>query len=268
MTEERALTVRQTTLDTWKLIQSIAPASLQSRLFGVATVEQAAMIMLKGHELGLGLAASFEFIVVIEGKPSVTPKGALALIYQSRQLAGMKIENIINDESEPWACKVWMKRINGFEYTAVFTMDDAQRAGLVKDKSGWDKYPANMLRWRAIGYCADIVFPDVIGGMLRPEELGATVNIEGNVIEGIATVVDGPEPEGPEGSEGDSDQKESEGEKIPQTLADLLASGYLPDAVMAASTVLGLPNPIPATPEEVAKVFAELTKDQKEAKNE
>lgn len=259
MIEERALTVRQTTLDTWKLIQSIAPASLQSRLFGVATVEQAAMIMLKGHELGLGLAASFEFIVVIEGKPSVTPKGALALIYQSRQLAGMKIENIINDKNEPWACKVWMKRINGFEYTAVFTMDDAQRAGLVKDKSGWDKYPANMLRWRAIGYCADIVFPDVIGGMLRPEELGATVSAEGDVIEGTATIV---EPED------DSDQKEPEGKPTslqPQTLADLLAGGYLPDAVMAASTALGLPNPIPATPEEVAKVFAELTKEnQKE----
>lgn len=265
MTEERFLAVRQTTMDVWALIQSIAPASLQSRLFGVATVEQAAMIMLKGHELGLGLAASFEFIVVIEGKPSVTPKGALALIYQSGQLAGMKIENIINDKNEPWACKVWMKRINGFEYTAVFTMDDAQRAGLVKDKSGWDKYPANMLRWRAIGYCADIVFPDVIGGMLRPEELGATVNAEGDVIEGIATVVDGSEPEG------DGDQKEPEGKPTllqPQTLADLLASGYLPDAVMAASTALGLPNPIPATPEEVAKVFAELTKDQKEAKSE
>ena len=262
MTEERALTVRQTTLDTWKLIQSIAPASLQSHLFGVATVEQAAMIMLKGHELGLGLAASFEFIDVIQGKPGVNPKGALALIHQSGQLAGLKIENIINDKNEPWACKVWMKRTNGFEYTSIFTMDDAKRAGLIKPEGGWDKYPANMLRWRAVGYCADIVFPDVIGGMLRPEELGATVSAEGDIIEGTATVVDGLEPEG------DSDQKEPEGEKIPQTLADLLASGYLPDAVMAASEAVGLPNPIPATPEEVAKVFAELTKDQKEAKSE
>jgi hypothetical protein len=165
----------------------------------------------------------------------------------------MKIENIINDEDKPWACKVWMRRVGGFEYTAIFTMDDAKRAGLIKPEGGWDKYPANMLRWRAIGYCADIVFPDVIGGMLRPEELGATVNIEGEVIEGTATIV---EPE--------RDQEEQKGPKAPQTLADLLASGYLPDAVMAASTALGLPNPIPATPEEVAKVFEELTKDQKE----
>jgi hypothetical protein len=239
-------------MNTWALIQSIAPTSLQSRLFGVATVEQAAMIMLKGHELGLGLAASFEFIDVIQGKPGVNPKGALALIQQSGLLAGMKIENIVNDEDKPWACKVWMKRTNGFEYTSIFTMDDAKRAGLIKPDGGWDKYPANMLRWRAIGYCADIVFPDVIGGMLRPEELGATVSADGDIIESTATIV---EPEG--------DQKEPK-KLIPQTLADLLTLGYLPDGIMAVSTALGLPNPIPATPDEVAKVFAELMKDQKE----
>jgi len=148
------------------------------------TEQQAAVVMLKGHELGLGLASSFEYIHVIDSKPSLAPKGALALIQRSGELAGLKIDEQVDGKGNPTSCAVWMKRTNGFEYTATFTMADAQRAGLVKKDGGWDKYPANMLRWRAIGYCADIVFPDVTGGMYRPEELGADVDEEGAPIEG------------------------------------------------------------------------------------
>jgi hypothetical protein len=158
----------------WAMIKEIAPVAATARMFGV-TEQQAAIVMLKGHELGLGLAAAFEFIDVIDGKPSIKPKGALALIHNSNELAGIRIEDKAN------SCTVWMKRKNGFEYTATFSLEDAKRAGLVKPKGGWEKYPANMLRWRAVGYCADVVFPDVIGGMLRPEELGAEVDQNGEV---------------------------------------------------------------------------------------
>lgn len=178
----------------WQLIQNIAPAALACRMFKLDNPEQAAMIMLKGHELGLGLAASFEFIHVIDGKPSVSPKGALALIHGSGELAGIRIEDKVD------SCTVWMKRKNGVEYTVTYTMDDAKRAQLTEGspkKSGgkrgygnWEKYPANMLRWRAVGYCADVVFPDVIGGMLRPEELGAEVDEQGEPEWAVST----PEP--------------------------------------------------------------------------
>jgi len=36
-----------------------------------------------------------------------------------------------------------------------------------------------------VGYCADVVFPDVEGGMLRPEELGAVVDENGEPIQVI-----------------------------------------------------------------------------------
>lgn len=173
---------RELTPERWQMIQQVAPAMRASSLFGV-TEPQAAAIMLKGYELGFSLTASFENIVVIEGKPTLAPKGALALIQNSPLCAGIKIEDEIDTSGAPFACKVWMKRRNGFEYTARFTIDDAKRAGLVKEKSGWDKYPANMLRWRAIGYCADVVFPDVIGGMKRADEFGAEISPNGEIIE-------------------------------------------------------------------------------------
>lgn len=182
---ENAIEIRKPlTPATWRMISEIAPAMHQSRLFGVNSAEQAMAIMLKGHELGLNLAASFEFIDVIQGKPALKPKGALALIHDHPECAGVKVEDITGKDGKPLACRVWMKRRNGFEYTIEFSMADAQRAGLVKKDSGWDKYPSNMLRWRAIGYCADIVFPDVTGGMMRADDYGVPISEDGDVIEG------------------------------------------------------------------------------------
>jgi len=184
--------------DTWATIKAIAPVAQASRMFGV-TEQQAAIVMLKGHELGLGLAGAFEFIHVIDGKPSLSPKGALALIQRSGELTSLEIHDLTDGKGTPTRCKVTMKRKNGFEYTVEYSMADAQRAGVVKDKSAWEKYPANMLRWRAVGYCADVAFPDVIGGLMRPEELGAEVNAEGQPIE-VASwhiVAEDPKPQTP-----------------------------------------------------------------------
>lgn len=197
-----ALTIRQqVTPDTWKMIMEIAPVMSQSRLFGMASAEQACAVMLKGFELGLSLTASFEFIHLIDGKPGLSPRGALALIQQDVNFGGLEVKDITDANGQPYACRVTMTRKNGFSYTVEFNMEDAKRADLVKKASGWEKYPANMLRWRAIGYAADVVFPDVLGGMKRVDELGGVITPEGHseplqapvsgfVVEGIQTHVE------------------------------------------------------------------------------
>ena len=208
MTKGNEMTVRPVaapvTQENWITIQAIAPVAQASRMFGV-TQEQAAIVMLKGHELGLGMATAFEFIHVISDRPSLAPKGALALIHASGMLKRLSIEDLADAQGNPTACRVMMERNNGFTYTATFTIDDAERAGIVKAGSGWDKYPANMLRWRAIGYCADIVFPDVCGGLMRPDEAGAIVDSEGEpvrVVEAkampVQTATELPIPTGPD----------------------------------------------------------------------
>lgn len=173
-----ALTIRQVTPDVWRMIETIAPAMHESRLFGVTSKHQAAAIMLKGYELGFSLTASFEFIHTVQGKPTLSPRGHLALILGNPEFDGIKVE-----ESNG-TCSVWMKRRNGFEHTITFSLEDAKRAGVVKSDSGWEKYPSNMLRWRTIGFCADVVFPDVGAGMKRADEFGANITPDGDVIEG------------------------------------------------------------------------------------
>jgi hypothetical protein len=173
----KALPVAQPlTPQTWQMIEQIAPAMHAARFFGVSNAEQAMAIMLKGFELGLSLAASFDLIQVIQGRPALSPRGALALIQQSPLCTRLEIVD------EPGACTVTMERSNGFSYSLTWTIADAQQAGLVKPGGGWEKYPANMLRWRAVGFCADVVFPDVIGGMKCTDELGADLDQDGNTI--------------------------------------------------------------------------------------
>jgi len=271
------------TSDAWQTIQAIAPVATASRMFGV-TEQQAAVVMLKGYELGLGLASAFEFIHVIDSKPSISPKGALALIHQSGELAHLEIHDLTDAQGAPTRCKVTMKRKNGFEYTTEYSMADAQRAGVVKDKSGWEKYPANMLRWRAVGYCADVVFPDVVGGLYRPEELGAEVDAEGEPVVSTWEVVNPPQT--PPKSDGDNGKDEpvaaskaSEAveakEEAPaaekadreealviHTVADILAVGFDVTAIQEAVAALKADSQDvhfpPATSEECQMVMAKL----------
>lgn len=248
MSEQRAIV--PVNVETWQVIQSIAPVAQASRMFSV-TQEQAAIVMLKGYELGLGVASAFEYIHVIDGKPSISPKGALALIHRSGELAALKIED------GDGFCRVTMRRRNGFEYTSTFTMDDAQRADVVKPKSGWEKYPSNMLRWRAIGYCADVVFPDVIGGLYRPEELGATVDADGEPVQ-FEVISSTPMPAPAMNGNDPAPTQGAMAEGFPPaqretTLANILAAGFTAEQIMVANE-----GRIPATSQECADLLEKL----------
>lgn len=168
------------TLDMWNLISALAPAAHQSRLFGVSSPEQAMMIMAKGYELGMPITAAFELIQIIQGRPTLSPRGALALVLASGLLEDMQIDD------KPGACTVMMKRRGVPAYTLTWTLDDAKKAGVVKSDSAWQSYQANMLRWRAVGFVIDVLFSDVTGGLKRADEFGATVDAEGVVVSVIA----------------------------------------------------------------------------------
>ena len=240
--ETKALTVAQPlTPATWDMISAIVPAMHKARLFGVSNPEQAMAIMLKGYELGLSLTASFEFVQVIQGHVGLSPRGALALIQQSPLCVDLRITDITLGDGTPSGCEVYMERSNGFKYSVEVSMADAHRAGLVKDGSGWQKWPANMLRWRAVGFCADVVFPDIIGGMKRADELGAEIDKEGDVIEAETWTVTEPAPV----------------VKVPETpkyatLDDLMAV-WTPDQIMEANS-----GKIPATSDECQAVAIKL----------
>ena len=180
MTNDLVLSVqRDITLDILNVASHGGAIMHASRMFNTANAEQAAAIMLKGYELGLPMTAAFDFIHNIQGKLSLSPAGALALIHASGQLKTLTFDE------QPDSCTVVMTRSNGLSYTSKFTLAMAAAAGLTKQGGNWDKYPANMLRWRAIGYCADVLFGDILAGMKTADQFGANINEAGEVIEGV-----------------------------------------------------------------------------------
>jgi len=225
------------TAPVWNMIKEMAPTMHASRLFGVSSEDQAKAILVKGYECGFGLANSFDFIQVIQGKPGVVPRGALALIMQSPEITSVKVERLADGKNFiGYQCT--MTRGKKLTYTAKFTMEDAKRAGLIKDDSGWTKYPENMCLWRSVGFCADVVAPDITGGMTglmkAPEAYGVALSEQGDVIDLQPVGV-----------------REASPQHTEPTLNDLLDK-FTPEQIMEANN-----GNIPATQDEVNKV-AEL----------
>tara|TARA_R110000765_G_scaffold424110_2_gene534130 strand:- start:178 stop:936 length:759 start_codon:yes stop_codon:yes gene_type:complete len=67
----------------------------------------------------------------------------------------------------------------GQKIKASFSMDDAQRAGLVRVGSAWDKTPAAMLRARCVSETLRAIAPEIVQGVYVPEEIDVAPALPG-----------------------------------------------------------------------------------------
>lgn len=143
----------------------------------IKTAEQAMAVAIKGVEVGLPMMQSFSHINVIGGKPAISAEGMNFLIRKNCPAA--KID-ILERTAEK--CRIRAARPNSEPVEFEFSMDDAKRAELLANKT-WQKYPKSMLFARCFSDMARTLFPDCIGGIsYTPEELGATVDVDGMVV--------------------------------------------------------------------------------------
>lgn len=169
------------TPETLYLMQMLAPSFHQARWFGISSPEQAIVLMAKAADLGLPITAAFEYFDIIENKPALKPIGALALIHRSGRI------DIQIDDAAADRCAVTMtRRDTGFRHTVTYTAEEAKAAGLIKqdkDGSAWRRFTKDMLRNRAVGRCARIVAPDVLGGLYLTAEIEQTLDADDAVVE-------------------------------------------------------------------------------------
>lgn len=113
---------------------------------------------------------------VIEGTWSIKPEAMLALVRR----AGHSVEG----EATPSGATVTGKRCDtGDTLTVTFDEADAKRAGLL-NKNTWKQYPKSMYWARAVSQLCRQLFADVTLGLsYTPEELGAEVSEDGEVID-------------------------------------------------------------------------------------
>lgn len=142
----------------------------------IKTPEQAIAIILTGRELGIGMMAALNTINVIQGKPTVSPQLMLALIERSGQLEDIQIE-----PHDGNAIRCTMKRKGRSPHTEYFGQTEATAMQL-NGKDNYKKQAQTMYRWRAVAACARVVFPDVITGLYTPDEMGADVTEDGELL--------------------------------------------------------------------------------------
>ena len=169
--------------ENWDVLQRQCKAFMESGFLPthIKNMAQAITIAWKGYELGIPPLQAFSSITVINGKPCLSSELMLALIYQ--RVKGAKVSFKTPPEKQAMECTVEMQRPDGMAQAFRFSMEDAKKAGLFKPNSAWEKYPAAMLRARAISAGARAVFPDAIMGCYTPEELGGEpIDVEPTVL--------------------------------------------------------------------------------------
>ncbi|MEO9246430.1 hypothetical protein ABDK96_01900 [Citricoccus nitrophenolicus] len=129
-----------------------------------------------GDALGIPPIQAINDVHVIEGKPSASANLIGAMVRK----AGHKLR-VSGDDSYATA-QIIRADDPDFTFEVTWTLDRAKTAGLLPGKptSNWAKYPAAMLKARAITECARAATPDALYGVIyTPEELGSTVTEDG-----------------------------------------------------------------------------------------
>lgn len=149
-------------------VTSLAQIAIASKLTKLSRVEEAAVILMTGRELGLQPMQSLRGIYVVEGKPTLSADMMVAVIRGSGLCESWRIV-----ESTAERCTITTRR-KGEQHdaTRTWTKADATLAG-VAGKDTWRKYPAAMLRHRCAADLARQEYPDVLLGLYDPDELGA-----------------------------------------------------------------------------------------------
>jgi hypothetical protein len=116
-------------------------------------------VMLLARELGISpMQAVSGGINNIQGKFEISARIMNQLIRKHGHQ--IRVKTLTNE-----VCIIWGKRNDtGEEMQSQYHIEDAARAGLIKDGGGWKKCPEDMLFARAISRLARRLFPDCIGG--------------------------------------------------------------------------------------------------------
>lgn len=147
--------------------KTLSKVMFDSGLFSAYGTPQAVMsTILAGRELGLTAMASLRAIHVVEGRPTLSADLMRALVMRSGKATFFRC-------TERTATRATFSTQRGDDppMDLTFTIEEAQAAGLVKAKSGWEKSPADMLVARASAKLARLVYPDVVHGLYLADEI-------------------------------------------------------------------------------------------------
>lgn len=145
-----------------------------------------------GYQLGFPIAQSLQDIAVINGRPCLWGDGLLALVLSHPDCEAVNEMPITNNKGDVVGYKCSVKRKGYDMREQVFTLQDAQTAGLLKKSGPWTQYPKRMLQMRARAFALRDVFGDALRGFKVAEEMQDSDIIDVEVSEApvVATQTD------------------------------------------------------------------------------
>lgn len=153
----------------------------ESRLFPQLQSQAAIFTaILRGRAIGLDAATACSVFHNVEGKLTMHAELIAGLVMRSGKADYFEFEESTHER----ATMVTRRAGRPTERRITWTIDDALRAGLMQrgpdgkprgvsrsgKPSNWDKYPRVMLRWRATTELAHAVYPEVVVGLVTPDE--------------------------------------------------------------------------------------------------
>lgn len=135
------------------------------------TEGQAALAIQAGLERHLGPLAGLSQCVVINGLLSWRGQAAYALIQNSKVCVPGTLMKWLEGEGENKRGVAVAHRV-GYKAPSrsEFSVKDAKQARLWGKAGPWQDFPDRQLQWRALGFLARDIFPDVLGGFPLAEE--------------------------------------------------------------------------------------------------
>lgn len=179
MTDQTAIVLSQKNqiISNFDDLARVATAMSKSGFF-IDSQDQAKAIVkiMAGQEMGFGPFASMTGVYIIKGKPSIGANLMAAAVKGSGRY------NYRVTEVSEKACSIDFYEGKDKIGTSTFTIEDARRA----ETQNTQKFPRNMLFARAMSNGVKWYCPDVFNGapIYTPEELGADVDDDGNVVNG------------------------------------------------------------------------------------
>jgi hypothetical protein len=169
------LAVRHTAPMSLADTMQIGKVFAESGLFpDIRSQAQAVVKIMAGREFGMGEFESMQSIYLIQGRTSIAANAMAAAVKANPKYDYRVLR--LDDE----ACAIEFFERGQSLGVSQFTMLDARKAGT----KNLDKYARNMLHSRAMSNGVRWYCPDVFkGAVYTPDELGATVDNEGAVID-------------------------------------------------------------------------------------
>jgi len=170
---------------------------LSSMLAGARTIPEALQkspadvmaIVMAGAELGLAPMQAIRALVLIKGKPTLSADAMGALVKSRRDVC----QYLVVKHSDGQRATYETQRIGDPTPTTMgFTIEEARAANLTGDN--WKRFPAAMLRARALSAICRAVYPDLLLGVYDPDELAEARDVTPprptppNVIDSTAVV--------------------------------------------------------------------------------